>query len=336
MVFKLLLGGSDGDILNDTVYAGYEFTPYYYLIRSWRGDDVIDLRDANSGSSFNIFAGSGNDIVYGGSGDDSYYDQSGNDRVNFGAGDDYVRLGSGDDTVWGGTGTDSLSFSTRYDDNGNYVNNSQAVTVDLALTTQQNFGIFGKDKIKDFERVEGGSGNDKLYGTSGDNLLQGNGGNDYLKGRGGNDTLFGLAGSDTLYGGSGNDTLDVYDLSGTARDYIRFASITDSGTGASSIGVGAVDYIVTFDRGGLSTDDKIDLSRIDAKASTAYNNTFVFRGLNGTFASSSGEVFIEELDADGNGTTDSVIRIDNDSDSSVEMTIVVKSVTGLTADDFIL
>ena len=88
------------------------------------------------------------------------------------------------------------------------------------------------------DNVRGTRGNDNLVGTAGpdringlvgDDRLQGLGRNDLLVGGPGNDTLFGDAGNDTLRGGPGDDTL----LGGAGSDRIAGGAGRDTIVGGN-------------------------------------------------------------------------------------------------------
>jgi serralysin len=97
------------------------------------------------------------------------------------------------------------------------------------------------------ENAKGGALNDALIGNDLDNKLFGGAGNDSLTGK---------LGQDILLGGDGNDTF-------------VFLATSDSPTGAGR------DVIKDFTPG-----DLIDLSAIDAKASTIADDAFTFVGSN--------------------------------------------------------
>ena len=140
------------------------------------------------------------------------------------------------------------------------------------------------------DTVEGGNDNDLLYGGSGADAVEGGNGNDVLEGNAGSDFLSGGNDNDVLYasgrldtresvrshnvlsGGNGDDVLIAgrgYDeMSGDlGSDTFRYRTIADASE--------RVDRITDFGLGGA---DRIDLSQIDANATTAANDTFVFRG----------------------------------------------------------
>ena len=207
------------------------------------------------------------------------------------------------------------------------VENKAGVTVDLAKTTVQNIGVFGNDTFSGFDYAMGGGGADTFYGSAKSNYLDGNGGNDTLVGRAGVDTLYGSAGADIMIGGADKDFIGCFDGNGTpaARDIIRYTALTDSGLTSATM-----DSIGNFDKGGLATDDKIDLSFLDANAALAGNQAFTFRGAAAAFNQAGGEV---RLVTTGGHT---YVHIDTDADAASEMIIEVSGVTGLTAADFIL
>ncbi len=173
--------------------------------------------------------------------------------------------------------------------------------------------------------LAGGKGSDLLFGGDGDDRLEGGEDRDRLLGGDGRDLLIGGTGADTLVGGLGIDVLDG--SNDKERDVFRFLTTEDSALGTAS---GKTDTIQNFKRGGGADDDRIDISRIDAEAGTPLNDTFAFRGIDGVFSSSRGEVRIVEK------AGSSIVYLDTDRDVDAEMTIFVAGVTGLSEADFIL
>ncbi len=111
----------------------------------------------------------------------------GADKVSGGAGDDHVLGGGGSDTLAGGAGRDTLSYEE-------ITSVTSQVTVDLMAPVDTGgfiviniSGTVDRDRIKEFENLIGGSGDDSLLGTAGDNTLTGGPGKDMLDGRGGRD-----------------------------------------------------------------------------------------------------------------------------------------------------
>ncbi len=351
MAIKIIGTGVTGNLVNDANYnfgkeddfvfvesGSHEVNltsatdPFGLSIVTGAGRDTIDTTIAVANSSQWIFAGSGDDLVLGGESRDTVFDGSGNDLAVLGGGADHVSVGLGNDRFDGGAGTeDWLSFAFRSFDavsGATITENAAGVVVNLASTAAQNFGVFGLDAVTNFENISGGEGNDVFYGTSLNNRLYGSGGDDLLFGFGGNDDLRGDEGRDTIIGGAGADFMSVSDVYASAalRDRIVYRSITDSGLTDTTR-----DKIGYFDRGGLATDDKIDLSAIDASAVLAGNQAFLFLGTSGAFTSGTGgEVRLQVVGSD------TLVHVDNDADVAAEMTFVVQGVTGLTAIDFIL
>ena len=135
-----------------------------------------------------------------------------------------------------------------------------------------------------------------------------------LYGRGGNDSLQGDAGKDSLTGGSGTDSF-------------IFRSVSESATGATT-----ADVITDF----VSGTDKINLSAIDAFAGTSANDTFIWKGTSGFNSTTKGEVRYEKFNNSGTANDYTMVWIDNDRDSGVEMAIRLTGLHNLTASDFVL
>ena len=115
------------------------------------------------------------------------------------------------------------------------------------------------------ETLTGTGDNDIINGRGGDDTLDGGAGADALSGGAGVDSLIGGAGNDTLVGGSGADIL----TGGLDADRFVFSVLADSRPGAS-------DLITDFVHG----TDIVDLSAIDADASSNGNQAFAFGGQN--------------------------------------------------------
>lgn len=337
MVAKFVTTSLQGDLFNaaDFFGAGNDTlflmipTPNMAVIRTYQGNDSVMVSGTPSGSlGYKVFLGLGNDTFLGSNKKDIYSDEGGDDQINMSADMDYVYAGPGDDTIDGGAGEDEIYFGSAFDMFGNSTPVTQAVTLNLALTVAQDLGFYGNDTFLNFENVRGGAGDDKFLGTNAVNDLVGEGGADYLRGFGGDDIILGEEGGDTLIGDAGADKLHAgHALNSSTEtdgdpDVIRYLRLSDST-------VEDADSIFEFEniaRGGC---DKIDLSDIDANSSLAGNQVFKFIGTAG-FSSAIGEV---KLVISGDNT---LVLVNNDSDTQSEMVIIVKDVTGLTADDFIL
>lgn len=294
------------------------------------GDDVLKGNGANDrvfgeGGHDTLFGGDGDDTVVGNAGLDVLFGGAGHDRLDAGSGNDSIVAGSGNDTVYAGSGLDTIDAGAGNDlvyggldrDTVVYVT-SNAVTVDLAITTAQNTGNGGVDTLVDIECVSAGSGADTLSGTNAHNRLYGNGGNDRLDGRNGSDSLDGGAGRDTLIGGAGNDTL----IGGIGRDVFTLGAGSDRvvfKTTADSVRVDP-DQVTDFVRG----EDRLDLSGIDANVLSGGNQAFVFKG--SAFSGGAGQVIFKNgiLSADVNG------------DKVADLAVALTGITALNAGDLVL
>jgi len=154
------------------------------------GVEVAEVRNAEQ---VQITGGSANDVLRGFAFDD---------LLVGGAGDDVLDGGGYSDVLIGGLGNDRLEGGVGYD----YVQMSVAGTVDLRITTAQDYGE-GMDVLSGIEGVFGSAGADHLIGTAETNTLRGRGGDDIIEGGGGDDLLTGGTGHNVLWGGDGNDRL---------------------------------------------------------------------------------------------------------------------------------
>lgn len=175
--------------------------------------------------------------------------------------------GDGDDTLDGGGGNDTLSGGNHLGgDSASYARAAAAVTVNLALTAAQNTGGAGSDLLSGLEHLIGSAHGDSLSGNASANRLEGGGGND---------TLQGGAGVDTLVGGEG-------------ADLFRVANPAEAGNGS-----GSRDWILDF-----GTEDRLDLSAIDARSDQSGNQAFVWIG--GAAFTALGQIRYTRL-SNGNG-----------------------------------
>jgi hypothetical protein len=103
--------------------------------------------------------------------------------------------------------------------------------------------------------------------------------------------------------------------------------VSESSTGATS-----ADVITDFVRG----TDKINLSAIDAFAGTSANETFIWKGTAGFNSTTQGEVRYQKFNNAGTANDYTMVWIDNDADTVVEMAIRLTGLYDLAASDFIL
>lgn len=153
-----------------------------------------------------------------------------------------------------------------------------------------------------WDELFGGWGNDQIEGKLGRDLLQGQRGSDKLLGGGGDDTLVGGLGADVLAGGAGNDVFVFrgdFESSGSERDTLT----GDTGLPA-------------FEVPGMGTGDLIDLNRIDADATVADDQAFIWSGLTpggrGTlWLSRSGSLTLVNGNLDDDATIEFQLAIDD-------------------------
>ena len=283
----------------------------------------IEHAEAGSGDD-TMLGGVENNSLAGNFGNDSMDGRSGMDTLLGGAGDDILTGGAGSDLINGGAGHDTAVYS------GAKADYSFAVTEDgLTITDLRAASPDGTDVVlgvetfvfadgtgtaatlwgtKVTDRLTGGA--DALIVTDADHhAIRGYGRGDTLTGGAGFDTIMGDAGRDVLDGGLGDDVLNggtgSDTLSGGAgADCFVFRSVSDSAAGSE-------DLILDFTSGV----DAIDLSGVDADATTVGDQAFAFIG-SALFSGTAGELRLTVSaslavlrgDIDGDGTADFAIK----------------------------
>lgn len=290
MVVRNVTGSVVTDLNNAADNYGLSADKMYVLdgreriIATYAGSDIIDFRhNAQQNGTVSVYAGSGNDTVYGDTGTQYVYDGSGSDYLSLGKGNDAIGVGYGDDIYIGGADPDLLMFYwTNFDGyEGAYTDNRTDITADLAITTRQDFGIYGHDIIIGFEQIKGGNGDDTFKGNSQANVL---------RGMGGDDTLIGREGKDTLNGGVGHD----YMSGGQGTDKYYYASINDGGDS-----INLFSHLDKFVFEGVGFGNLFSgvlspgqfLSRSDSSAATTSSQRFIYNTTSDTLW----------YDANGNG-----------------------------------
>lgn len=167
------------------------------------------------------------------------------------------------------------------------------------------------------------TGADSFYLSGYADYVDGRDGNDAIYGYAGADTLVGNTGADTLTGGAGKDALS----GGAGNDRFIFGSASESSKTAAT-----ADKISDFSRGA----DKINLSGIDAFTTSGTNDTFVWKGTAAFDSTSKGEVRYEKFDNRGTSNDYTMVWIDTDADTDVEMAIRLTGLYSLTSSDFFL
>ncbi|MRR50604.1 MAG: DUF4347 domain-containing protein, partial [Rhodocyclaceae bacterium] len=268
---------SGGDGLDQASYASADASVTVKLDQTGvqqdtlgAGKDVLKDMEGVTGSNSNDFlygddsdnlliGGGGSDSIFGRGGNDLISGDAGNDTLDGGAGDDVIDGGLGNDIITGGAGSDSVSYASA----------TARVTVDLALTAQQNTTGSGLDTLLGIENIVGSEYDDTLNGNEDNNIITGGAGNDSIDGRGGNDQLQGDSGNDTVLGGAGDDILsgglgdDTLDgVSG--QDAVSYADATSGVTvnlsivGVQDTGSQGLDTLVNiFSIVGSDFDDRL-------------------------------------------------------------------------------
>jgi Ca2+-binding RTX toxin-like protein len=244
----------------------------------------------------------GDDVIDGGAGDDTLLGGVGNDILIGGAGIDRLEGGLGDDTYYADIPSDIVN------EKGNEGFDTVYFSGAGKFTLKTNIEVL----------VLTGTGDISGTGNSSDNRITGNSGNNTLTGAGGDDTIFGMDGNDVIEGGAGRDTLS----GGAGLDTFVFRSLADIGGGATGL---PSDLIVDWAAG-----DKIDVSKIDAVASTSTNDKFTFVGT--TAFSGAGQLhYVQDA---SRGQT--YVEGDVNGDGAADFSLVLTGLHTLAAADFML
>jgi Ca2+-binding RTX toxin-like protein len=273
--FENLTGSAYNDILrgndlgnsilglggNDTIFAGTGTTTDNY--DGGDGIDSISFYYAGNGVTVNLsntnyqntgvgsdrivnieklYGSNYNDTLIGNGNGNAFYGNGGNDTI-------FAGTGTASDLYNGGDGTDTISYYYA----------SNAVNVDLTITTYQNTGV-GSDFIVNVENLYGSAYNDILKGSSVNNALYGNNGND---------TIYGADGNDLLNGGQGLDTF-VFDTALNAStntdtildftavdDTIQLSKAIFTALSATSGTLDAANFVASADGTALDANDYI-------------------------------------------------------------------------------
>jgi Ca2+-binding RTX toxin-like protein len=256
---------SEFTIMSYRSYVGGPLTGYtneaYGFSQTYMANDILALQTLY-GANFNT--SSGNTVYsWSASTGQMFINGVGQLAPGGGAGGSANRVF---ETVWDGNGIDTYdlsNYSTGVSINLNPGASSVTSSTQLAYLGNGHYAqgnifnayLYNNDVRSYIDNAIGGSGNDSLTGNAIANALYGGGGNDTLSGGAGNDTLTGGTGADVLIGGDGADTF-------------VFAA------GDSSPATGQHDRIADFTKGV----DHIDISSIDAIASTGTFDSFHFIG----------------------------------------------------------
>jgi Ca2+-binding RTX toxin-like protein len=265
-------------------------------LKAGSGDDNINVAGAQSKSE--LFGNGGADTLVGSA--------AWNDTLDGGAGNDLIVFGVGDN-VRGGDGEDELRI-----DYTPVSGASAQITGDAGVDTLRADFSAATYNISS-ANTNNGSGSVNSISFSGVELLT------LITGSGA-DTLAGGEGSDTLVGGAGNDVI----TGASDLDYITGGAGADQLTGGlsgdrfvylavgdSTVALAGRDTIADW-----SSQDRIDLSAIDADPGVDGDQAFAFIGA-AAFSNHAGQVRVEVVDGlaivtgdvNGDGTADFAIAL---------------------------
>jgi Ca2+-binding RTX toxin-like protein len=282
-------------------------------IYAWNNDlNIVDgktityngqaIAKISNWESMRFVTSTSSSIDYVGSSKDEQVEMQFNvDTANGGGGDDTIQGGGGNDILDGGAGSDTAMYENYF------ISSPVSVTLNGAKQVTVKVNGVAEDKIRNFENVIGGYGNDMLTGDKGGNSLNGWGGNDTLKGGKGNDIIIGSAGTDTMTGGAGKDHF-VFDL-------------------VTSFTPGEWDSITDFKHG----QDKLDFSPLDPNGATARDDAFtLLKNEGAAFDGKHAEIRFDKQ----NGIT--VVEADLNKDRVADIHIQLTGAINLDKGDFIL
>jgi len=288
LIFEWANGGTDGVIASSSYYL-YANIENLTLAGSGDnfgvGNELANTILGNSGSNL-LIAGAGDDVVRGGGGVDSLFGQDGNDQLFGDAGIDYLVGGIGNDTLDGGDDADALYG----EDGDDTLDGGPGFHTDILVGGAGNDILRGDSGLGDYDRMDGGSGDDSYYVDTPDDLTfeaadggidtvyatingagyylyantenlvlggntpfgVGNELNNRITGSAASNWLLGGAGNDVLNGGAGNDVL----FGEAGADIFVFAR----GTGGDVIG----DFVAGTDRIDLSAFGFTSYAQVEA------------------------------------------------------------------------
>ncbi len=182
------------------------------------------------------------------------------------------------------------------------------VYADNVLTTGPSSSIAdgNNPQIQTLNHITGSAVADALSGASSADFIVGGAGSDWLSAGGGNDVILSGAGRDYVTGGSGTD-------------YFMYASVAETGIGATS------DLITDFQVGV----DKIYLAALQGLPNLAADDHWHFVGKK-YFTGAALEI---RTYASGSNT---IVAFDLDGDMKADMEIELSGTRNLTADDFLI
>ena len=319
---NLLITANDGDVdmsVNGENIVGVLSAEIFRLratvdtaqISGIQGSDQITLIGAEAAT---ISGGAGDDVI-------ELLVGSGTFEISGDGGEDLLRitaLQTDGEALFLDMGTGVLTFGDAAA--GTATGFETAYITGSALGDTLQLGD-GHDVVQEAKNRD--SGDDDFSGGGGDDWLYGGKGLDILNGEAGEDFLFGGNGADVIRGGAGADTM----AGGAAEDVFVFAKTADSGTVSGSID--NINYFTVSSAQGVYL-DRIDLSEIDAIASTPGDDAFTFIGTRAFTAE--GQVRVQQSGA----STYVVLNTAGTSGGEMKICLTNFDATSLQSVDFIL
>lgn len=325
----------DGTSGNDTITPGL-ITAGVVGTPSAFPNDGDDELHGHAGNDY-LVGGGGTDWLFG----DDFDSERGNDTLDGGSGNDFLVGHAGNDTYIvdstgdqiiessaASGGIDTVRSATIGIDLANYGGNTSGIE-NIVLTGSLDLSI-NASSVNNV--ITGNNGSNVIFAYGGNDIVSAGGGNDVVFGGGGNDLIDAQQGADIVYGGAGNDTIlggpgaDTL-LGGAGRDVFKFGAAIGSVPGAVDQ-IFADEGSKAFDGAGAAAGDKLDMSGIDANATTMANEAFVFGG--------TGKGHVSVIDSG----TDTIVRANMDNDAAFEFQLVIHDgnvhASAYTAADFIL
>lgn len=297
---ELLFSGTSVTLDPDadlSVGSNYYVTVDAGAIVDLSGNGFAGIGD-DAAFSFSTVAVSGANVITGTARNDKLTGTAGVDHILGLAGRDTLIGGTGDDWLDGGAGVDAMRGGVG-DDTYFVDHKNDKVTERNAEGTDTVLTSLASYTLGNHLENLIFQGSSAFTGT----------GNKW------NNTLTGGDGDDVLNGGAGTDIL----VGGAGADRFVFRSATQAGIGT------ARDVIEDFESGV----DMIDLSAIDANVRAKGNQAFGENLVMG-FSESAGQLLLAAVGGD------LVVSGDINGDGLADFEILLRDVTGITRDDFIL
>lgn len=193
-----------------TIPAGNDFTAASTTLTNWvlldpDTGDILQVYEAPTNGSTQVFDSTGADSLSGGLGGDTISGDIGNDTIDGGAGNDSLLGGSGADTFQftDGFGTDTVDGGEAGDDLDALDFSAMSTGIDVLFDGDEqgdvaDTGSGDSVEFTTIEQVEGTAQDDTIDAgaSAADQTLIGNDGADSIVGGSGNDTLYGDGGAD--------------------------------------------------------------------------------------------------------------------------------------------